>query len=86
MCRFHRLPCAYLRTNSTRRLFALPVAVLFVSTGLVAPKPAVVSRPASMLNCDTRMFFTASARRLERSMLCDGLPVASPADGHAHLF
>jgi geranylgeranyl pyrophosphate synthase len=41
------------------------------------PNPAVVRRAASMLNCDTRIVLTASARRFERSGLCAATPVES---------
>ena len=45
--------------------------------GFVIPKPAVVRRVASTLNCDTRTALTASARRFDRSGLCSALPTES---------
>ena len=64
-------------TNSTLRLFAFPAGVSFPATGWLSPRPSASIRAASIPNSVVRAFFTAVARRLDRSRLAAASPSES---------
>ena len=65
------------RTSSTRRFFARPSSVSFVSLGADSPEPENVNRPGSMPWRVVSAFTTDAARRRERSRLYLSLAMLS---------